>query len=75
VLLCWLALLLIRVAERRTGQTWNRIATQLGRVHEVTLTGDAGQLVQTTPLTAEQATLFRDCGIKPPPRITAADPA
>ena len=30
VLLCWLALLLIRVAERRTGQTWRRIATELG---------------------------------------------
>ncbi len=26
VLLCWLALLLIRVAERRTGMTWRRIA-------------------------------------------------
>jgi len=75
VLLCWLALLLIRVAERRTGQTWNRISTQLGRVHEVTLTGDAGQITQTTPLTSQQATLYRDCGIKPPPRITAADPA
>lgn len=67
VLLCWLALLLIRVAERRTGHTWNRISTELGRVHEVTLTGTAGQLIQTTPLTGEQATLYRDCGIKPPP--------
>jgi transposase len=26
VLLCWLALLLIRVAERRARQIWNRIA-------------------------------------------------
>lgn len=75
VLLCWLALLLIRVAERRTGQTWNRISTELGRVHEVTLTGDAGQITQTTPLTSQQATLYRNCGIKPPPRITTADPA
>ncbi|GFH37360.1 hypothetical protein SCWH03_35980 [Streptomyces pacificus] len=75
VLLCWLALLLIRVAERCTDQTWNRISTQLGRVHEVTLTGDAGQITQTTPLNSEQAALYRDCGIKPPPRITAADPA
>lgn len=55
------------------GQAWNRISTELGRVHEVTLTGDAGQLTQTTPLTSEQATIYRDCAIKPPPRITAAD--
>lgn len=56
--------MLVRVAKRRTGQTWNRIGTELGRVHEVTLTGDAGQITQTTPLTSEQAILCRDCGIK-----------
>ncbi|MER5915767.1 hypothetical protein ABT124_36450 [Streptomyces sp. NPDC001982] len=43
-------------------------------MHEVTLAGDAGQITQTTPLTSQQATLYHDCGIKPPPRITAADP-
>ncbi len=42
VLLCWLALLLIRVAERRTGLTWRRIALELGRLHAVTLQGAAG---------------------------------
>ncbi|WP_406482333.1 hypothetical protein [Streptomyces sp. NBC_01615] len=67
--------LLIRVGERRTGQAWNRISNQLGRVHKVTLTGDAGQITQTTPLNSEQATFYRDCGITPPPRITAANPA
>jgi hypothetical protein len=39
VLLCWLALLLIRVAERRTGQTWRTLARELGRLHAITLTG------------------------------------
>jgi hypothetical protein len=39
VLLCWLALLLTRVAERSTCMTWRRI---LGRIHAVTLTGTAG---------------------------------
>ena len=29
VLICWLALLLIRVAERQTGHTWRRIALEL----------------------------------------------
>ena len=42
VLLCWLALLLIRVAERRTGTTWRRIAIELGRLHAVTLTAAPG---------------------------------
>ena len=75
VLLCWLALLLVRVAERRTGQTWRRIATELGRVHAVTLTGSAGTAVHTTPLTTAQAGIYRECGIAPPATITAMDPA
>ena len=46
VLLCWLALLLIRVAERRTGQIWRTIARELGRLHAITLAGPAGTVVQ-----------------------------
>ena len=48
VLLCWLALLLIRVAERRTGMTWRQINRELNRLHAITLTGPAGTVVQTT---------------------------
>jgi transposase len=58
VLLCWLALLLIRVAERRTGQTWRTIARELGRLHAITLSGPAGTVVQTTePTTAQSGSL------------------
>src|SRR5215207_9118460 len=74
VLLCWLALLLTRVAERRTGLTWRRIATELGRVHAVALTGSAGTVVHTTPLTTTQAGIYRDCQVAAPPPITALDP-
>ena len=42
VLLCWLALLLIRVAERRTGMTWRHIARELGRLHAITRLGQPG---------------------------------
>jgi hypothetical protein len=55
--------------------TWRRIATELGRIHAVTLTGTAGSAVHTTPLTTTQASILRDCQIAPPPRITALDPA
>ena len=75
VLLCWLALLLIRVAERRTSMTWRRIAIELGRVHAVTLTGTAGSAVHITPLTTTQTGILRDCQITPPPRITVLDPS
>lgn len=75
VLICWLALLLIRVAERQTGQTWSRIALQLGRLHQVTLTGPAGTVQQTTTLTDPQAAIYNATNVAPPPRITALTPA
>ena len=75
VLLCWLALLLIRVAERRTGLTWRRIAIELGRLHAVTLTGSAGSVVHVTPLSTAQAGIHRDCQVPPPATVTALHPA
>ncbi len=75
VLLCWLALLLIRVAERRTGLTWRRIEIELSRLHAVTLTGSASTVVQTTPLTDAQALIHRACQVTPPPHVTTLHPA
>ena len=66
MLLCWLALLLVRVAERRTGMTWRRIATELGRMHAITLTGSVGTAVHTTPLTTTQAAILRDSQLTAP---------
>jgi transposase len=75
VLLCWLALLLVRVAERQTGHTWRRVDLELGRLHLVTLVGAAGRVEQTTALTPTQRELFTATGIAPPPRVTSLHPA
>jgi transposase len=75
VLLCWLALLLIRVAERQTGHTWRPIALELQRLHLVTLTGPTGTAQHTTALTTAQRELLTALRIDPPPRITALTPA
>jgi hypothetical protein len=75
VLLSWLALLLVRVAERHTGQTWRRINLELGRLHQVTLTGPAGRVQHTTALTQPQRELLAATGVTPPPRVTSLQPA
>lgn len=71
VLLCWLALLFTRVAERRTGMTWRRIAIEPGRIHAITLAGTA---VHTTSLTATQVGTLRDCQVTPLLHITTPGP-
>ncbi len=75
VLLCWLALLLTRVAERSCGQTWRRISRETSRLQQVTLAGEAGTIVQTTPLRPTQRAIYQALSIDPPPRVSAFDPA
>jgi len=74
VLICWLALLLVRVAENHTGATWHRIATEMDRLHEITLTGPAGSIVQSTDPTDTQSAFLAACKVSPPPRILDAKP-
>jgi len=75
VLICWLALLLIRVAERATGQTWRNINRHLGRISQVTLAGPAGTVVQTTPLRPEHKAIYQALSIQPPACVTTFDPS
>ena len=74
VLICWLALLLVRVAENHTGTTWDRIAREMDRLAAVTLTGPAGTVVQATEPTDAQRAFLGACNVPVPPRITALTP-
>jgi hypothetical protein len=69
VLLCWLALLLIRIAETSTGQTWPAIRRELDRIHLGTFTGPAGTFRRRTELTKPARDLFAQLAITPPAQI------
>jgi hypothetical protein len=75
VILCWLALLLMRVAENQTGRPWNRIRAGLQRQHAVTWTGPAGTFRQATDLTKPLRDLCTALNIEPPKKILALEPA
>jgi hypothetical protein len=75
VVVCWLALLLIRIAERTSGHSRRRIATELQRLHLVTLQGEAGTVQQTTRPTDAQRAIPVALEVEPPPRTTALEPA
>jgi transposase len=74
VLICWLALLLTRVAERSSGLSWRTINRQLGRIVQVTLVGPAGTVTQTTPPNPEHKAIYQALSLQPPARVTAFDP-
>ena len=75
VILCWLALLLIRVAETTTGATWNTIADELDLLTLGTFTGQAGTFRQTAELTKTQRDLLAKLKIAHPKKIIEATPA
>jgi hypothetical protein len=69
VILCWLALLLIRIAETTTGDTWNRLREDLQELHVGTFEGPAGTFRQRTELTAAQHVILGKLAIDPPKKI------
>ena len=69
VQLCWLALLLIRVAENATGDTWRNIARELDRMHLVTLATADGKVAQRSATTAGQKAIFEALDLAEPPRF------
>jgi hypothetical protein len=76
VILCWLALLLVRIAETATGTTWNTIAGELDLLTLGTFTGPAGTFRQTAELTQAQRDILAKLRIPPPPStIIEATPA
>ncbi len=75
VILCWLALLLMRVAENTAERPWARIRAELQRQHAVTWTGPAGSFRQTTDLTKPLRDLYTALSIQPPKKILTLDPA
>ncbi|TDA70245.1 MAG: transposase, partial [Clostridia bacterium] len=75
VLLCWLALLLIRIAENKTGQTWKNLRSTLERMHLGEFSGECGQAWQRTETTPAQQQIFKALAVKEPPRIFSINPS
>ncbi len=79
VQICWLALLLMRIAETQTNDTWRNLRNELDRMHLVTLATNEGSVAQRTELTHRQRTILKALELPEPPRFynftPAAEPA
>jgi Transposase DDE domain len=67
--LCWLALLLLRVIENATSDTWRNTRRELDRMHLVTLATNAGQVAQRSATTPGQQRVLRTLDLPEPPRF------
>ena len=75
VVLCWLALLLIRLAETSCGATWPTLRRELNRIAIGAFTGPAGTFRQRTEITKPQRDILAKLHLDPPPRIYQLTPA
>jgi hypothetical protein len=75
IILCWLALLLIRIVETTTTQTWHQLREHLDELHLGTFTGPAGTYRQRTELTKPQRDLLATLNLTPPKKIIELAPA
>ena len=67
--LCWLALLLLRVIENATADTWRNTRHELDRMHLVTIATNAGQVAQRSATTPGQQTVLRALDLPEPPKF------
>ena len=73
VLICWLALLLVRIAEVETGLTWTRIRRQMQQLNLIEFFDNNGRILQHTELTANHRNILNKLKIKTPKRILKVD--
>jgi len=69
VQLRWLALLLLRVVENATDDTWHNTRNELDRIHLVTLATADGHVAQRSALTAGHKAILAALKLPEPPRF------
>jgi hypothetical protein len=74
VLLCWLALLLIRVAENAGADSWPNLRRELERIKLGSFAGAAGSFRQRTEITTTQRAILAKLELPEPARITDLAP-
>lgn len=73
VLLCFLALLLVRIVERKTAKTWDSLRGIMERMHLGEFESKNGRILQRTELTPEQANILKKLNFSPPPKVYKID--
>lgn len=74
VLLCWLAMLLIRVAENETTATWRQMKKVFSSIQIGIHNTPSDEIWQTSPVKKEAKKLYETLELKLPPKLYALKP-
>jgi transposase len=74
VVLCWLALLLVRVIETSCGDTWPNLRRELEKLQLGSFSGPTGRFRQRTEIAAAQRAIFAKLELTEPPRLQELTP-
>ena len=74
VLLCWLALLLVRIIENATGESWTSVRTVMDRMKLVKFNSNDGSFLQRTDATPKQKEILSSLQLKEPPLVYDVGP-
>lgn len=69
VLLCWLAMVLVRIAESETGETWSSLRSDLGRQMLGSFQCKQKEFQHISRATISQITAYKACKVAIPPLI------
>nr|WP_243138154.1 transposase [Heliorestis acidaminivorans] len=69
VLLCWLALILIQLAEVQTKETWRDLRLELQKLHLIEYKSEDGRVWQRLKITQKQKYIFDTLKLEEPPLI------
>ena len=68
-MLCWLALLLVRVAELETGMAWPKVRAEMERLHLGKFSHKDGYIPQHIELATQQRNIQKKIKISPPKKF------
>ena len=69
ILLCWLAMLMIRIAEQESHMTWFQMKKIFNKLHLGTLKTPQGTVRQTSEITGDIKKLFKALQIDTPNKV------
>ena len=73
VLICWMAMILIRVAENETGMTWHRIEKAMSCITAGAIGSGGYTSWITSDITAEAVEIFEKLKITPPQNVLSVE--